>query len=490
MSRKLILLLCSLIAIETIYASGISVNDVSLENFNESEGWVHVQCDISWNHSWRLDTGPSNWDAAWVFVKYRANGGPWLHATLDPTNTDVWSSIAVFDVSSDGKGAFFYKSDVGSGNTIIDNAQLAWNYQTDGVTINDVIEVKVFAIEMVYVPQGAFYIGNGGSGPETDAFKKGNTAYSEYLVASEAEIAIGNTSFSQLNYDNNSSYAGDGLGPVPDAFPKGYNAFYCMKYEISEEQYAAFFNTLNIEQQEDRDITNNYGKDTDDEVDGNTIAWDGPGNEMTTLTPDRACSFLSGTDVTGYLHWAALRPMTELEYEKVARGPGTPVAGVYAWGTEFILDTPYNLWSPDTGLEYISSGSAANLGRANYNLTNTLYPRPVRCGMFSYGTTGTREKAGASYYGVMELSGNLAERVISVGSPNERGYQGIHGNGIIGDYGPGTFVNLLIYAIRGGSWIDDANLLLIADRTRGGGFGGGVNVRQNYIGGRGVRTAD
>ncbi|WP_370390038.1 SUMF1/EgtB/PvdO family nonheme iron enzyme [uncultured Winogradskyella sp.] len=486
--KKTILLIFALIQISVAWANGINVENVSLENFNESEGWVHINCRITWQGSWRIDAGPSNWDAAWVFAKYRADGGAWQHVTLTPAQSEMLNANFTLQISGDNKGGMIYRSEVSNGLSVTD-INLGWDLANDGIDINSTIEVKVFAIEMVYVPEGAFYIGNGGPGPETDAFRKGNTI-SSYLIASEAEIAIGNTSGLLLYYDNNSTYAGDQQGPIPAAFPKGYNAFYCMKYEISEEQYAAFFNTLTIDQQEDRDITGTLGKDTDDEVDGNTIAWDGPGNEMTTLAPDRACSFLSGNDVTNYLHWAALRPMTELEYEKAARGPGTPVPGVYAWGTEFILNTPYSLWSPGTNGEYINSASAANMGRANYNLTNTLYPRPVRCGMFSYVTGGTREKAGASYYGVMELSGNLAERVISVGSPNEREYKGIHGNGNLSSLDSDSFVNLLVYAVRGGSWIDDANLLLIADRTRGGGFGGGLNLRQNYIGGRGVRTAD
>ena len=32
---------------------------------------------------------------------------------------------------------------------------------------NDIVDVKVFAIEMVYVPQGSFYVGMGGTSTAT-----------------------------------------------------------------------------------------------------------------------------------------------------------------------------------------------------------------------------------------------------------------------------------------------------------------------------------
>jgi formylglycine-generating enzyme required for sulfatase activity len=42
-------------------------------------------------------------------------------------------------------------------------------------------------------------------------------------------------------------------------------------------------------------------------------------------------NILSWFDVAAYLDWAALRPMTELEFEKVCRGPENRIAGEYAW---------------------------------------------------------------------------------------------------------------------------------------------------------------
>lgn len=49
-----------------------------------------------------------------------------------------------------------------------------------------------------------------------------------------------------LNYlaGGGNGYSGDMSGPIPAAFPKGYNAFYLMKYEISQGQLTDFFNFL------------------------------------------------------------------------------------------------------------------------------------------------------------------------------------------------------------------------------------------------------
>ena len=60
-----------------VSANNIAVSNVQLVNKNTSAGpnsienFAMVQFNLSWENSWRTSTGPSNWDAAWVFVKYR-----------------------------------------------------------------------------------------------------------------------------------------------------------------------------------------------------------------------------------------------------------------------------------------------------------------------------------------------------------------------------------------------------------------------------------
>lgn len=482
------------------WANNINVTNVSLENLNESEGWVHVQCDISWDNSWRVDAGPSNWDAAWVFIKYSVNGGPWLHASINPTESTIDSAFNL-DVSSDNLGAFVYHNSIYSGDSDINNINFQWEYATHRIadnfnasfiSVTDIIEVKVFAIEMVYVPEGAFYVGSPG-GTEIDAFKKGNnTAFNglPYLIDSEDEITVG-TNSTDLYYTNSSGFTGDQLGPIPADFPKGFNAFYCMKYEISEQQYVEYFNLMPESLKQNGSFDVSAQKGTDDVVNRNTISYLGPGSIATTDAPDRACSFMNQLAHIYYLNWSALRPMTELEYEKASRGPGYPVAEVYAWGTTSINTTPHTICASGFTQEYICS-LTSNIGNAAYNITDGTTDGPLRCGIFAHpypiNVLKTREDSGSSFYGIMELSGNLKERVVSVGYDTGRNYNGEHGLGRANAI-PSTMIGTLTVGIRGGSWNDDATELRMANRTYGGGSSG-LSLGQNDVGGRGVRSAE
>ena len=46
-------------------------------------------------------------------------------------------------------------------------------------------------------------------------------------------------------------------------------------------------------------------------------------------------------DLTSYLDWSGLRPMTEFEYEKACRGTLNPVAYEYPWGNNSSLNMVY-----------------------------------------------------------------------------------------------------------------------------------------------------
>lgn len=46
-----------------------------------------------------------------------------------------------------------------------------------------------------------------------------------------------------------------------------------------------------------------------------------------------ACNWLTWMDGAAYTDWAALRPFTELEFEKAARGPQLVVNDEYSWGS-------------------------------------------------------------------------------------------------------------------------------------------------------------
>ena len=128
-----------------------------------------------------------------MIVKYRVGAGEWQHATLH-TSSHVAASGSTITPSSDGKGVFMYRSsDVR--NRKLHRCKDPWNYGTDGVLDADNVKIKVIAIEMVYVPQGNFYIGSGGneSGSFTDgSWTSGNTI--PLQITSEGALTIGQSS--------------------------------------------------------------------------------------------------------------------------------------------------------------------------------------------------------------------------------------------------------------------------------------------------------
>ncbi|MEZ4688543.1 MAG: hypothetical protein R3B47_21510, partial [Bacteroidia bacterium] len=61
---------------------------------------------------------------------------------------------------------------------------------------------------------------------------------------------------------------------------------------------------------------------------------------------------------------------------------------------------------------------------------------PVRCGIFAASATNpTREETGATYYGIMEMSGNLVERGVSMEFAPGLAFTGSHGDGLIDSIG-------------------------------------------------------
>src|SRR5688500_16641042 len=76
-------------------ASGnnVQVSNVRLTGQNTTDNFTMVEFDITWENSWRYSGGPTNWDAAWVFVKYRVGtGGDWQHAWLNNTGHNSCSN--------------------------------------------------------------------------------------------------------------------------------------------------------------------------------------------------------------------------------------------------------------------------------------------------------------------------------------------------------------------------------------------------------------
>jgi formylglycine-generating enzyme required for sulfatase activity len=494
------------------YSNNINVSNVSITGQNTVSDFTLVQFNISWDNSWRTSTLESNWDAAWVFVKWRLkNQTTWNHATLNTTGHTAPAGSTI-TAPADGKGIFIYRSANGIGTNTWTGAQIRWNYGVDGLLDADLVEVCVYAIEMVYVPQGAFYAGDGSVTNITGQFEAG-TSGTPFLVTSEAAITLGGGGAGSLGNNNRlgtsafEDFDDITAQTLPAAFPKGFNAFYMMKYEITQEQYAEFLNKLTYTQQATRTAVapnsaagsnalgfNVFRDGIDIQTPGVSTttpaiyACNFNGNTTYNETGDGQnipCNYLLWADVAAYLDWSGLRPFTELEFEKACRGGNlSPVPNEYAWGNTSITGA--------TGV--ISNGGFTNEVATNpgANATyNNGVTGPMRVGNFAQAATN-RQSAGASYYGVMELSGNNMERVVAVGdAATGRAFTGINGDGILDATGnanttnwPG--INAIGSGFRGGALTFAIDFLRVSDRNIANSVS---TIRSKELGGRGVRIA-
>jgi len=461
--KKSILLLFLMLASYSALANNISITSVSLTGQNTTDDYTMVNFDISWENSWRVSTGPSNWDAAWVFVKYRVSGGTWNHATLNSTGHTAPAG-SIIAPASDGTGAFIYRDIDGSGTFSLTGVQLRWNYGTNGVADDATVDIQVFAIEMVYVPQGAFYAGDGTVTNIQGQFEAG-TSGTAVQVSSEGAITLGGGGAGSLG--NNNAYGmstADDFNDattqsLPAAFPKGYNAFYCMKYEISQQGYVDFLNNLTTTQ-----ANNRYPNKNGFYRHGISVS----GGVYSTTLPYVACNYLSWMDGAAYSDWAGLRPMTELEFEKACRGNQTAVANEYAWGS---ISITQNTGITNSGL---TNETSTNSGNCTYG-NHANVPGPMRVGALAT-SSSSRSGSGATYYGIMEMSGNLWERTVTVGNATGRTFTGAHGNGSLSVNGhadvtawPGLTSGEVTGAtgsgLRGSQWYSITMYLRVSDRS-------------------------
>jgi len=460
-----VVLLVMLLIISTLHANNIQIENAGIESINYTEGYAMLKLDISWDNSWRNDIAgngyaePNNYDAAWIFVKYRINGGLWQHATLNTEGSNHIAPVgSTIDGVSDGKGVFMYRSQNGEGTVNWSNAGLRWEYLSDDIVPanGDNVDFKILAIEMVYVPEGAFYVGD--NKESKASFFEGGTS-NPYHITSENAITVANTE-GNLFYTV-IAYTGDGLGPIPVAYPKGYAAFYCMKYQITQGQYADFLNLLTPEQAAnlcDPGLSYRYSILYTD-------------TNYTAFAPERGCNYVSWADGIAYLDWSGLRPMTELEYEKACRGPLYPISGEFAWGTNTISTNAYTLNNNGSWEEGIASNYSTTLGNSFYSLTKGTIQGPVRVGIFAAHPNNTgRVTSGASYYGIMDMSGNLWERVVTIGNPKGRAFTGKTGDGYLTVDGHSNMANWPNNSAdgaggRGGNWANNSDFSRVSDRT-------------------------
>jgi formylglycine-generating enzyme required for sulfatase activity len=527
-----------------IKATNVQVTNVNQVNVDANNH--RIEFDLSWEDSWRQDNNePNNYDGVWVFIKYRdcldkasGNPGSYKHAWLSKTTADhtiasatvggaaitleVEMGVTNISGTDRGMGIFIYQP---AGDRIGDvnatTVSLLWKTNEhspaeNGLTNN--YDIQVNAIEMVYIPTSSYYLGDGIS---TYRFYDYTNSNAPIQVTSNAMnfLAEANEYYARLT-------PASGTPNISNNYPNGYDAFWTMKYEISQEQYLQFLNTLSRTVQDMRtatnigsaisSVTNTYVMynassisnrnaivvEPTIPVGGEPIRFrmDYNGNRIYNEAGDGAniaCNYLSAYDLLAYLDWAALRPMTEFEFEKMARGPHIGSYGYTqqkAWGNATITEVTGIANPGQTNETSTNSGN----GICVYN-NNASVVGPLRCGFAAKPTTLDRFTSGASYYGVFELSGNVAEPCMSIfrGTTYDDNFVGNSGDGLISDAsgnatqaswpqgadGSVNGDNYMIY--RGGSFLSTNTSYFINISSR---YPYNANVtRRDYGGGRGVR---
>jgi formylglycine-generating enzyme required for sulfatase activity len=492
-----------------LFLQVVSSKNLQANNLNISAPTVvgsNLQFTISWDNSWNASLTPSNFDAVWVFVKRQACvDNLWTHALVSTVsgNHSVTGGVLQVDAVADGMGVFIRRSALGNGNISTSTVTLA--LQT---AANAVDNFQVFGTEMVNIPQGDFFIGDNSNGAGQGSGSNG-WGFRSVLITNAIQTAgIG----AATNYKSSGSNGCP--NPLPATYPLGWNSFYSMKYEISQEQYASFLNTLAFTQQLTRTAVNpasavgTYAIANASNPSRNGIKVRTSG--VSAITPavygcdlnnngtfneaadgqNIACNWLAWSDLIAYLDWAALRPMTEFEFEKVCRGASpSSLPGEYAWSSVVItqaLSTSMN-----------NSGQAGETSTASGNGLcafggSTTANGPLRCG-FAASTATNKSQAGGAWFGVMEMSGNVWEQCVGGVNFNYSTFTNACGDGTLSAAGgnantanwPASGGGQAGGVGRGGSYDSGAINCTISDCAL---MTNNVNqARIQSMGGRGVR---
>jgi len=345
-----------------------------------------ISFDLTWRNSWRHEVSH---DAVWMFFKAKPEGSTeWRHVrlvadhVLNPAGYGQEGGTKLDFIVPDDEGGpvgmFVRRAEYGQGTVTATGITVVveWKQNVQPSTVAGAVsqvplnpeprtlppELRAFGLEMVYVPEGPFLLGLNAT--DANAFYQytdGLNSETPYKVASAGPIPTGRQK-GKLWAGGKEGYPEDG-GKIPATFPNGYAAFYCMKGQIKFGQYAGFLDTISPE----------------------LVAKHKKGKLNPSGTPPRFTPAVEG-EATDYLYdqapwpqgaawgaWAGLRPMTELEFEKVSRGPLDP--GV------------------ETGYELKYS----------------------------------------SYWGMQDCNGWKAscEHTVTVGNAKGRGFKGTHGNGTL-----------------------------------------------------------
>lgn len=502
MKQLYLLIVGSLLFISQTFANNLVISGTpSFSSANQT-----LTFTMAWDNSWCINAGPSNWDGVWIFVKRQNCSGnnAWVHQKLSTTSADHLAKLASnsatstdvqVDAVADGMGVFVRRigtNVVGNVPSQIVTIKLGGTNPT--ITTGNTDNFEIIGVEMVYVPQGQFYAGDGRSSNGSN-FSAGTAAQPKQITAAIQAAGIG----SALNYTSSTAYGCP--TPLPSTFPLGYDGFYCMKYEATTGVFLEFINSLSYDQQASHLIEN--GTSNLPNVSG---SWFDRNNEYTHWTrvgtvgtyntvsavfinnfPWATQGYMSWRQTAAFLDWSGLRPMTEFEFEKACRGTLTTVANEYPWGSTVVTST---------------TGAASNWNNPNSNYTivdgplfyccwNGISQRP---GAFAKSTTN-RVQSGATYYGIMDMAGNLFEQCVGGAGYDYSSFTTTNGDGVLTALGSANTVGwptnggVNSGTIIRGNWFDSNVLGYAQTSDRSFYPGNAINASRNkFAGTRGVRS--
>jgi hypothetical protein len=485
-------------------------NDYLLSNssaeFTFGTGDFTVECWIrpsNTNAGWRAILSDNLYvsTGGWALYHYGTalyayfGGSPATQVIQSATSVvaaNTWQHVAWTRASGSNR-CFVNGTQVG--NTVINSTNLTSTFAGIGrVAAGNYFDGYIDDVR--YTKGVALYTAN--FTPPASALGMGPADY--YSVGSENQLTLGGNSGSNLFYRfPNVSTANDfdasNTQTLAAAYPKGYNGFYAMKYQIGQNQWLEFFNSLSSIQKSARDLTDANGKNSDAIAYRNNLNWTSGNATLNSSTHGAvACNYLSWMDGLAYTDWTGLRPMSELEYEKASRGT---VAAQNAETATGIFCPGRGPMTQATGLSNSgATNEAASNATANAAFGNHASVQgPMRLGAFA-NASSNRSSAGASFYGIMELSGNLWEQVVSMGNSDGRNFTPAHGDGNLTSAGhanvsawPGYVSTANTGATgsgrRGGSWEDLADRMRTSDRFRAN---DAVSTRNRANGFRALRS--
>ena len=177
MKQKLFLLLLLLFH-QALSASDVKITNIDFADVDRAgnNSKIIATFTVSWNNSWNNER---NHDAIWLIFKIKNENADtsWRHIDVLPNsfefihNYNSSSPDAAFWVPDDNKGIFVHSKSSHKG-------RIRWRLkvelelsQVSGINIDENIHGAIHGIEMVYVPEEPFYLGE----KDIDA-QKGNGA--------------------------------------------------------------------------------------------------------------------------------------------------------------------------------------------------------------------------------------------------------------------------------------------------------------------------